>query len=62
MTTKIAGNLTELLKLEYQIAGWRLSEDEHFVYLWPPDSREAYVFNSRNTTMEVIEAVIRKVD
>jgi elongation factor P hydroxylase len=55
----LTGNLTCLLKLEYIKAGWRLSEDEDFVYLYPPDSREAYVFNAREATIEEVEAIIR---
>ena len=58
----LTGNLTWLLKLEHIEAGWGLSEDEDFVYLWPPGSREAYVLNARRATIEEVEAIINKVN
>lgn len=61
METKIAGDLTQLLKPEYQQAGWRLSEDEDFVYLCPPSEREAYVFSAITATLDTITATIEKM-
>lgn len=53
------GNVTALLKPEYVKQGYKLSEDEDFVYLAIPDEVVAVVFNSHTTTIEKIEEVIK---
>jgi hypothetical protein len=52
------GNITELLKPEYVKAGWRLSEDEDFLYLYAPGSDEPFVYSSSKATVIDIEKTI----
>jgi len=53
------GNITALLKPEYAVQGYRLTEDEDFVYLWKPGNTVPVVFSSHGVTMESIEAKIK---
>ena len=53
------GNVTALLKPEYIKQGYKLSEDEDFVYLSIPGEVVAVVFNARTTTIEKVEEVIK---
>ena len=54
----VFGWLTELLSPERIAQGYRLTEDEDFVYLWRPGINEPQVFSSHGATMENIEAHI----
>ena len=53
------GNITVLLKPEYVKQGYKLSEDEDFLYLGVPDEIVAVVFNAHTTTIEKVEEVIK---
>ena len=53
------GNVTALLKPEYIKQGYKLSEDEDFVYLSIPGEVVAVVFNAHTTTIEKVEEVIK---
>jgi hypothetical protein len=53
------GNLTNMLKPEYIEKGYKLSEDEDFLYLSIPDEVVAVVFNSHTATIPKIEEVIK---
>ena len=53
------GSVTALLKPEYIKQGYKLSEDEDFLYLGVPNEIVAVVFNAHTTTIEKIEEVIK---
>ena len=51
------GNLTELLKKEQQEAGYYLTEDEDFLYIWRSGKRLA-VFNARAASLDKVDKFI----
>lgn len=56
----ITGRLTMMLKPEHVAAGWRLDEDEDFLYLFQPGVAKPKIFSSKGATIESIEAEIAK--
>jgi hypothetical protein len=53
------GFLTNLLKAEYIKAGYRLQEDDDFIYLYQPGVKDPHVFSSRGATIASIESHIK---
>jgi hypothetical protein len=52
------GNLTFMLPAYYVVRGWRLTEDEDFVYLWERGNNTPRVFSAQRATIESIVAEI----
>ena len=57
MTGTMAGNITGLLKPQYRVYGYSLSEDEDFLYLHL-DGKQIAVFSSHRMTLEQVEKFI----
>ena len=51
------GNLTELLKMEQRKAGYSLTEDEDFLYVWHGLKRLA-VFNAHAACLDKVDKFI----
>ena len=59
----LKGLLTKMLKQEYIDKGYRLTEDEDFLYLYLPGTEIApIVFNARNTKIEQVNDAIRELE
>ena len=51
------GQITSLLKPKYEKAGYSLTSDEHFIYLWK-DGKILNTFNGHSKSVEPIEKYI----
>jgi hypothetical protein len=56
------GILTRMLSKKYIEAGYRLTEDEDFLYLYVPDVTKPYVFSAHGATLESVEAKIETIE
>lgn len=58
----IFGMITNILDKQYVDRGYRLFEDEDFVYLYTPDDENPHVFSTVGCTKESIQTLIEKLE
>jgi hypothetical protein len=56
------GFLTNLLRPEYIAAGYRLTEDDDFVYLYKVGVKEPSIFSARGAIIASIEDHIKELE